>query len=300
MSLWTNSIALSQSLLLKILAAGIFNYSYMYYLEKNNNINSKRFSSLMKTHSLGGRRFINIKMAWLLCIVVAWCTATPSVAQDTAGGDASSLNLRWGVRAGMTSSGFYHYDMKQQKHTGSLAGVAAGGFISIRPMDFLNVSLEILYMQQGGTRTELSSSSIDGSPIATTAHTRLHNLEVPLLLKINIPGISSAFKPQFIAGPALGYNIKAIEDKDISYQFGDYYVTANDTEDVRSDYRSLQYGVYAGAGIEVPMNTQMLSVDFRYRYGINPINNGMSITNMLSNANDIRTNSYMLTLGLSF
>lgn len=254
----------------------------------------------MKTHSLEGRHFANMKMAWLLCIVVAWCTATPSVAQDAAGGNGLPLNLRYGIKAGMTSSGFYHYDLKQQKHTGSIAGVAAGGFVSISPMDFLDVSLEVLYMQQGGTRTELSISPVNDSPIATTASTRLHNLEVPLLLKINIPGVSTALRPQFIAGPALGYNIKAIENKDISFQYGDYYATASGTEDVRSDYRSLQYGVYAGAGIELPVNTQMLSVDFRYRYGINPINNGMSATNILRNATDIRTNSYMLTFGLSF
>ncbi|MEK6481463.1 porin family protein [Catalinimonas sp. 4WD22] len=255
----------------------------------------------MKTRLLGGMLHIPMRLAWLLFTIVAWSITTSSMAQESGETDNSSPQaIKYGVRAGLTSSGFYHQDLTQHKHTGSITGVTVGGFVTYSPISLLDVSLEVLYMQQGGARTQLRNSAVDESPIATTANTYLHNLEVPLLLKFNIPGISTTIKPQLIVGPALGYNITSIESQDISFQYGDQFATGSGKEDVRSDFRSLQYGAYAGAGIEIPMGANELSVDFRYRYGVNAINNGMDITNLIGDVTDVRTNSYMITLGMSF
>lgn len=214
--------------------------------------------------------------------------------QDDTGGSGS---FHYGVRAGLVSSGFYQQDFSRITHTGDISGFTLGGFASYDILDFLDVSAELLYLQQGGSRMAMINSLVDDSPVTTTAFTRLHNLEFNVLARLSLPGFADPLRPYFLLGPGLGYNITAVQQQDITYEYGGFSYTGSGSEQVRSDFRSLQYGLYLGLGSMFPAGSNMLSVDIRYRYGLNPINNGIDPFNRLGSVSDFSTHSWMLTIG---
>ncbi|MGD1895185.1 MAG: porin family protein [Cyclobacteriaceae bacterium] len=206
--------------------------------------------------------------------------------------------LTYGPKIGLTSSGFYEGIISGRQHTGNVTGVAAGGFVSYPIVDQLSVSAELLYMQQGGTRMELKESIVDGSLITTTGNVTLHNVEFPVLLKAGLP--LGWIKPQLIVGGSVGYNFAAMQRQDVTFEVGETRATGSGTNNVRSEFQSMQYGALVGLGAEVPTESVLLIFDVRYRYGINPINNGYDPNNLLESANDIRSNSFMFSIGIGF
>lgn len=242
-------------------------------------------------------------------------TETDDVSTDTkSGGTFSDIlsEITYGGKIGLTSSGFYEGFAKGRPHTGSVTGLMVGGFASYTIMSYLDVSAELLYMQQGGTRVELKESSVNGSNIAITGNVRLHNVEFPVLLRATLPDLGIGIKPQLVVGPSIGYNVAAMQSQDVTYFLaspGDdelgpeaaaFSTTNSGSEDVRSEYQTLQYGLNIGLGAEVPMEAFNLVFDARYRYGINPVNNGFDANDLLRDGTDLRSNSFVFSIGVGF
>ena len=230
-------------------------------------------------------------IALALCIVM---NTLPGMAQEKPN-DHSAIG--YGVKLGMTSSGFYQKNLTRKPHTADIAGLTVGAYADYGVLSFIDISAELLYLQQGGSRTEIINSWADNSPVVTTAYTRLHNLEANLLVKLSLPRATKPLKPHLLLGPGVGYNITAVQQQDITYDYGGYRLTGSGSEDVRADFISLQYGLYAGLGADIDMGSQQLSIDLRYRYGLSPINNGYNPFNELANVNDFSSNSWMVTIG---
>lgn len=250
----------------------------------------------------------------MLALPAVACLATaPLFAQDggSDAGSASGSSLVYGPKIGLTSSGFYEGFANGRQHTGSITGVAVGGFATYSLLDFLSVSAELMYMQQGGTRVELKESVVDGSNIAITGNVKLHNVEFPVLLRAGLPNPVLGMYPQLVIGPSVGFNVAAIQSQDITYFVGDvdfndertgraqFSRTASGTENVRSEYRSMQYGLNVGLGAKIPMATNTFFFDVRYRYGINPINNGFDPNDLLRDATDLRSNTFLFSVGIT-
>jgi hypothetical protein len=241
-------------------------------------------------------------------------SSDPSGAVSTDGSSSGGgllSEITYGGKIGLTSSGFYEDFFEGQAHTGSMPGLAVGGFVSYSVLDFLDVSAELLYMQQGGTRVELKESLVNRTPVAITGNIRLHNVEFPVLLRATLPNLDLGFKPQLVIGPSVGYNVAAIRSQDVTYfgtrdeaEFGlaieGFSATESGSENVRSEYQSMQYGLNIGLGIELPLEAFTLVFDTRYRYGINPVNNGFDPNDLLRKGTDLRSNSFVFSLGVGF
>ncbi|MEM9829347.1 MAG: porin family protein [Bacteroidota bacterium] len=273
---------------------------------------------MMKLINQTWRRVRQMLLTMLLAVCFA---AAPALAQDESSSASSddgsgsglgfSLPLEYGPKIGLTSSGFYQGFMGDRDHTGSVTGLAIGGFATYSLLDFLDVSAELLYMQQGGTRVELKESVIDGSNIAITGNVKLHNIEFPVLLRASLPNPVMGIRPQLVVGPSIGFNVAAVQSQDITYFVGDvsfddertnraqFSRTSSGTENVRSEYRSMQYGLNVGLGAEIPASANTFFFDVRYRYGINPINNGFDPNDLLRDATDLRSNSFIFSVGLT-
>ena len=237
-----------------------------------------------------------------------------SVSTEASSGAGSSFlsDLTYGGKIGLTSSGFYQGFAEGRPHTGSVTGLTIGGFATYPLMPFLDVSAELLYMQQGGTRVEWKQSVVQDSKIAITGNVKLHNVEVPVLLRATLPDLGIGIKPQLVLGPSLGYNVAATQSQDVTYfverpqegqsgiQADQFSITNSGTENVRSEYQSLQYGLNVGLGVEIPTEAFTVVFDARYRYGINPVNNGFDADDLLRDATDLRSNSFVFSLGIGF
>nr|WKN38406.1 porin family protein [Tunicatimonas sp. TK19036] len=241
--------------------------------------------------------------------VIAALSAPDAFAQDADSGTGQPLV--YGPKIGLTSSGFYEGFLNGRQHTGSVTGVAVGGFASYSLLDFLDVSAELMYMQQGGTRVELKESIVDGSLITTTGNVKLHNVEFPVLVRLGMPNPVLGIRPQLVFGPSVGFNVAAIQSQDITY-FVDAFNetpagletfarTGSGTENVRSEYRSMQYGLNVGLGAKIPLEggSNTFFFDARYRYGVNAINNGYDPNDLLRDATDIRSNTFLFSIGIT-
>ena len=238
--------------------------------------------------------------------------ASGSVSTDGGSGGGFLSDLTYGGKLGLTSSGFYKGFLEGRPHTGSVTGLMVGGFASYPVANFLDVSAELLYMQQGGTRVEWKQSLVNDSKIAITGNVKLHNVEFPVLLRATMPGLIPGIKPQLVVGPSIGYNVAAMQSQDVTYfieewsdgqeglQADQFSVTDSGRENVRSEYQSMQYGLNVGLGAEIPLEAFTLVFDARYRYGINPVNNSYDANDLLRDATDLRSNSFILSLGVGF
>ena len=233
---------------------------------------------------------------------------------STDGGSSGGLRseITYGGKVGLTSSGFYKGFAEGRPHTGSVTGLMVGGFASYSVLDFLDVSAELLYMQQGGTRVEFKESTVAGLPTAITGNVKLHNIEFPVLLRASLPNLGIGIKPQLVVGPSIAYNVAAIQSQDVTYflshhsdnvpgiESGTFSTTDSGTENVRSEYQTMQYGLNIGLGTELPGEAFNLIFDARYRYGINPVNNGFDANDLLRDAADLRSNSFVFSIGVGF
>lgn len=252
----------------------------------------------------------------LLSLLMSTMFNPNAQAQDDAtsvsSGGGFLSEITYGGKIGLTSSSFYEGFAEGRPHTGSMTGLMVGGFASYSVMDFLDVSAELLYMQQGGTRVELKESIVNGTPVAITGNVRLHNVEFPVLLRASLPNLGIGIKPQLVVGPSVGYNVAAVQSQDVTYflappsdeelgiESGTFSTTNSGSENVRSEYQTMQYGLNIGLGAELPGEAFNLVFDARYRYGINPVNNGFDANDRLRDATDLRSNSFVFSVGVGF
>ncbi|MFP4088745.1 MAG: porin family protein [Cyclobacteriaceae bacterium] len=251
----------------------------------------------MKTRSSGGR-YHPLQLASLLCLLLLWGPSVLAQDADNGGASSSSSGLRYGVKVGLSSSGFYEFPTKDRDHTGHVTGVAAGGFVTYPLTDIFTASAELLYLQQGGTRVELKESILGGNTVLT-GNVTLHNIEIPLLIRAGLPGLLPGFKPEIVVGPSFGFNMAARQQQDLTFFIEEFPVTTDGTENVRSEFQSIQWGLHLGLGTEVVVGSHLLYFDARYRMGLSPVNNGFDAFNLLRDATDIVSNSFIFSLGFA-
>jgi hypothetical protein len=251
----------------------------------------------MKTLA-SGSRYHPLRLACLLCLLLLW--GPLAQAQDDDSGDAASAGsgLRYGAKIGLTSSGFQEFPTLDRDHTGHVTGVAFGGFVTYPLTDLFTASAELLYLQQGGTRVELKENIL-GSNTVLTGNVTLHNIEIPLLIRAGLPGLLPGFKPELVVGPSFGFNLAARQQQDLTYFIDEFAVTTDGTENVRSEFQSIQWGLHLGLGTEVTVGSHLLYFDARYRMGLSPVNNGYDAFNLLRDATDIVSNSFIFSLGFA-
>jgi hypothetical protein len=214
-------------------------------------------------------------------------------------------SIGFGFKGGATYSSF----SKGQPHTGGKLGFTAGVFGNYSFSDLLGLQVEAAYFQQGGTFTRFRADDrFSGewdyfSRNVTTSQVTLHNIEVPVLLRVNIP-TQSEVKPLFFAGPSVGFNIRATENYERTGEFeaGDgLYVTATGHKDVTSEYNLYQFGATAGLGLEMPfVGEHKLTIDARYRRGLNPARKTFSYINLNGVSSSLYSDSFVFTVGFGF
>jgi hypothetical protein len=251
----------------------------------------------MKNCSSKGIKY-PLRLAWILGLMIGWGPMVLAQDADSGSDSGGSLPITYGGKIGLTSSGFYEFPTKDRDHTGHVTGVAVGGFVNYPITDIFTVSAELLYMQQGGTRVELKESVLGGNTLLT-GNVTLHNIEIPILIRAGLPGLLPGFKPELIVGPSFGFNLAARQSQDYTFFVGDFPVTSDGIENVRSEFRSIQLGLNLGLGTEVAVGDHLMYFDARYRLGLSPINNGYDAFNLLRDATDIVANSFLFSIGFT-
>ena len=232
---------------------------------------------------------------------------------------AQDKKLSFGGKAGLAVGHFTN----EQPHTGSRIGYQLGGFVRYKVLPMLDVELDLLYQQQGGTKLSVEYMPPGLNTLVsrrTTTHNyALHYLDIPVLARLDVSellGWELDFKPKIIAGPALGILLRGYDRYDRTMELSSasfptindpvlgnipLRVTSTDQEGVTDNFERLNFGFYFGVGGEVAIGNKMLILDLTYRMGINPVDtNDANRFNIISSADDIRTNVISFTIGVGF
>jgi hypothetical protein len=219
--------------------------------------------------------------------------------QESSG--SSGLDLRFGGKFGTTLSSFTN----QQPYTNQAQGLTAGGFVRYGLTDALTVQLEVNYFQQGGRLTNFDVPSMYGSidwydMEVSNQYLRMHNIEVPLLAQYTLTFNKLSVVGQL--GPSFGYNVHSgvISDQ-TAFNTGAYPRNYSDEKNVTSKINALQYSITAGISIEYPLIKDIaLSLEGRYRYGLNSVYDGYSYLSIPQVQGDLQNHSTYFSIGFIY
>ncbi len=224
-----------------------------------------------------------------------------TTAQEGVGNSSELKRINYGVKFGTTITQFTN----QQPHTNVKQGITAGGFAAFNFNDHLSLQLELNYLQEGGQLLSIENSwdlsRISWDLIKTdNQNVTLHNLDIPLMLKISYDLGPS--KMSLIAGPALGINFHAgvkHETTVLTEILSTSTYTGN--ENITSNIERYNVGITAGFGFEIPVFTRnYILIDARYRYGLMPVYKGYSYRGLPQITGDLKSNTIYFTLGFGF
>jgi outer membrane protein with beta-barrel domain len=161
---------------------------------------------------------------------------------DLGGPDAAGIRARQGALTGVYLTGPF------------------GRILEFRP--------ELLFALKGG-RTDVS---LEDGTIATL-DIDLAYIEVPLLARVTLP--TGRFRPVLFGGPATGFQIGC----DLQVILPTQPVRSSCREAGVALFRTFDFGVVGGGGVEFGWSQSALSLEARYTAGIRSIVDGATVRN---------------------
>lgn len=168
---------------------------------------------------------------------------------------ASSGNaqLSVGVRGG-----FSYSELAGEIKTDSKSGFLVGAFVGIGIAGNWGIRPEIAYVQKGA-KVE-GSDAVTGEPLTQTWDFDYLELLLPVGIDLAVEGES--VQPRLYVGPTLGLTLSCEFDPD----------TGDPPQDCKDDFKSSDFGIVFGIGVELGSGPGAFLADLRYDYGIVDIN----------------------------
>lgn len=193
------------------------------------------------------------KIISLLCIAgIIALGFSESQAQDT----------RFGLKGGLTyykstvdvDLGIISIDLESD----SRIGFTGGFFIEYPLSDLISIQPEILFIQKNQKESDdfFDLNGFDDFDDDPLVETTLTYIDVPVLLKVNIP-LEGNVQPFITAGPYLGYLLDAKDNINGDDDFDDF-------GSIKDFIKDFNYGLIIGAGV----NFGNLFLELRYDMGL--------------------------------
>ena len=192
-------------------------------------------------------------------------------------GVANAQEVKFGVKAGLnyaTLSG----DIEE---TDGLLGFAVGGFLNVKINEKVSFQPELLYSRQGTGSKETETSGT--TTFKTDAKLRLDYLNIPLMFRFEV---AKGFAVE--AGPQIGFLVGANSDFTLTTTQNNNTTVISDSEDVKSDFKSVDFGLNFGAGYDF---TQNINVGVRYNLGL---------TNIAKDSEDFAIRNSVIALAVGY
>lgn len=206
------------------------------------------------------------------CVVLAVMMAGLASMALTASADARGWHF--GARGGVAMSTL-RGDFADVAEPDLRLSPTGGVFAEAELASTLGIQVEALYVTKGA---DFEGEGVDenGDPVRFDSHLILTYVDVPVLLRVNLPG-STSLAPYVVGGPTFGFGLDATAETD---GFPDV--------DYSDDLKTLDLGVLVGLGLRMPMGGARVDVEARYGTGfsdlwdisnnLESINQGFSVT----------------------
>jgi hypothetical protein len=168
---------------------------------------------------------------------------------------ASAGNTDIGIRAGVSFANVFGGKIFDQK---SRAGFCGGLFLTHSFSSIFAIQPEVLFVMKGSRHSE------GFGPNSLYEVMSIEYMEIPLLVRVRLP-VSKSFDAHLLAGPALDFNIRARVNSVIG---------GRTEEESLDNINGVDYGVVAGAGLDIPVKVGKISLDIRYTFGLSSISKG--------------------------
>ena len=139
-------------------------------------------------------------------------------------------------------------------------GAAVGTGVGIK-IGMFAIQPEVLFSMKGAK--EEGEIVIVDSTFNYEIVVKLSYLEIPILLKINIP--ADAVIPNFYVGPALAFCMVAKDKLTFNNEEGD-------EEDIKDVIKSVDFGLSMGGGLDIKAGHGRVIIDIRYTLGFVTVN----------------------------
>lgn len=230
------------------------------------------------------------KNLFIICLAVLFVFSFHQAqAQDT------RIGIKGGLSLYSTTISFSSFGFSIDETSDSKIGFAAGVFVEKPVSDMFSLQFEGLFVQKGGKDED--SDLGDGN-------VTLSYIDVPVLLRFNIPLDKEDIEPFVYGGAFAGYLLDASAESD-----GEDI----DDIDITEFLTNINYGLVLGAGVSFGM----LTVDIRYDLGLaNIFDDSSNIFDELNGEFDdfddfgnigdllggieVSTKGLMLTVGVAF
>ncbi|MCK5058169.1 MAG: PorT family protein [Candidatus Aminicenantes bacterium] len=170
----------------------------------------------------------------------------------------------------------------------NLRAFQIGAFFTFKVSKNISIQPEIYYVKKGTKASQ--SESTQWYSYNMESIWKLHYIEIPVLLKINIP-TKGKFKPGFLIGPYVAHNIKAKMWAKTTHEFqGEKFVDEGE-EDILYIMESLDYGLIIGSGMDIKIGSGKLVFDIRYCHGL---------ANIFKYLGVVRNKTFVFMVGFGF
>jgi len=187
-----------------------------------------------------------------------WVGVATLFAASLAVPQASAQGIKLGVKGGVNFADVGGDDVSNTKNK---TGFIAGGFAEFMIGSMFAVQPEVLYSQKG---FKIDDPDVDGK-------LKLDYIEVPVLLKINVPIEGSKVHPSFYAGPAVSFKSSCKlqgEESGVSFDIDCDSPLIFDLIGEELPIKSTDFGVVFGGGISFDVGGAEVGVDVRYNLGL--------------------------------
>lgn len=185
---------------------------------------------------------------------------------------AAQVPVQFGVMAGASFAKLGGSDVGSND---TRTGFVAGGFLRFTPAGMFALEPQLLYVQKG------AKADFGGGITGTL---KLDYVQVPVLIKLNIPMADKAVAPNIFVGPAIGFKASC----KISASNGSSSASGS-CADNDFGIKSTDFSAVFGAGLDI----RHFSFQGRYDLGLTKLGDG-------SANNDVKNRAWLLTVGYAF
>ena len=227
----------------------------------------------------------------ILCCVTILFTGANLPAQNSQGG---TNPLSFGIRAGFSAPVI---TVDNQPASINRIAPVVGGFAQYRVLPWVAASIEVLYTQYGGNNISPLFIYSPDSPILNNlvkTDLNIHSIEIPVLAKIGIPGMSGAVKPYLSVGGSAAFFLQADATNYFLVNNGVNLPILNSANNiVTSRINGYDFSGIAGTGVDFQGDKYNFSIEIYYRIGLSDLN-----ANVNAYAPSYRTNAFGLKIGI--
>ena len=166
-----------------------------------------------------------------------------------------------GFRGGLRMSG-----LDSGQETEGVNGFVVGGYFGVGLSDRVALQLELAYGERGAEDVRIGDNALDAE--AQPSDLSMRYLDIPVLLRTGFPG--ERFMPSFFVGPYAGFLLGC----EITPEGGETRDCAEEGATERFSPRSTEFGMVAGAGLDMAMGESTIFLDARYTLGLLSIQSG--------------------------